>query len=142
MAAVRTPVDIVADKRVPWGGIRGDGDIVVLGVDWSAGTFKMEVRAEPGDSGTPLVTLANAAAGAQGISASYDAGYMHPTTKAAVGATIIRPQINETTIEALALAADPARAVAAHYDIHATISGMGKFVLAYGAFSIKPGVTI
>lgn len=141
MAAVRQPLDILADKRVQWGGIKGDADIVVLGVDWSTGTFKMDLRPEPGDSGTPLVTLANAAAGAQGISATYDAGYLHPVTSAVVGATVIRPQINETTLEALALAADPARAVPAHYDVHATVT-MGKFVLVYGTFSIKPGVTI
>lgn len=142
MAAVRQSLDIVADKRVPWGGIRGDGDIVAMRVDWSAGTFKMEIRAEPGDSGTPLVALENAAAGAQGISATYDANYAHPATGAIVGATTIRPQINETTLEALSLASDPARAAPAHYDIHATVTGMGKFVLAYGTFSIKPGVTI
>lgn len=142
MPAVRTPINIAADKRVPWGGVSGEADMVVLGADWSAGTFAMQLRNEPGDTGTALVSLTNASPGAQGTSASYDAGYLHPETGVVVGATIIRPQINETTIEALALDSDPAKPLVLHYDIHATISGIGKFVLMAGTFTIKPGVTI
>lgn len=142
MAFVAKPINLAADKRAPWGGISGDADIVVLGLDWSAGTFSMELRAEPGAQGAPLVALSTASPGAQGISASYDAGYLHPKTAATVGATIVRPQINETTLEGLAYGADPADPVTLFYDIHATVPGRGKFVVMGGKFIILPGVTL
>lgn len=142
MAVVRKSIAISADKRVPWGGANGEADIPVIGVDWSGATFKMELRNEPGDTGTAIVSLTNASAGAEGISATYDASYAHPETGEEVGATIIRPQINETTLEALDLAAKPANGLPLHYDLHVDASGLGKFVLVAGTFTIKPGVTI
>ena len=147
MAFVSQPVNLAADKRTPWGGVSGDADIVILGLDWSAGTFLMEIRPEPGSTGTAMVSITNASAGAEGFSASYDSAYPHPTVTdesgdpLVVGATIIRPQINETTLEGLAYGADPADAVVLFYDIHATVSGRGKFVLMGGQFTIEPGVT-
>lgn len=136
-----TELDIaVRSKRVPWGGASGEADIDWMREDISGATFKMEIRLEPGDTGSALVTLNNATAGSEGISATYDAGYLHPDTEEVVGATIIRPQINEATMEALATAADTSDSVEANYDIHATISGV-KRLLLYGKFTYYPGVT-
>lgn len=130
----------VRSKRVPWGGASGEADIDWMREDISAATFKMEVRSEPDGAGDLLVTLNSASAGSEGISATYDAGYVHPTTEEVVGATIIRPQINETTMEGLDTASPPDTPVTAYYDIHATISGV-KRLLLYGTFTYYPGVT-
>ena len=134
-------LDIAAFKRVPWGGASGAADIDVAGVDWSAAAFKLDIRVSPGDTTTPLVSLTNAAAGSQGISATYDAGYVMPDSEL-VGATIIRPQIDEATLEALALGARASDPVALSYDLHITPAGGVKTVLCFGAFTIMPGVTI
>lgn len=134
-------LNIAAFKRVPFGGSSGEGDIVLLGYDWSGAAFAMDIRVNPGDTGTPLVGLTNASAGAEGISATYNAAYPLSDGSTA-GATIIRPQINESTMEALALSARPKDPVALHYDLHVTPSGQNKRVLAYGKFTIYPGVTI
>jgi hypothetical protein len=142
MAFVRQSRSFGADKRVPWGGASGDADIIILGLDWSEGVYALELRPEPGGQSAPLVSLGMASAGAQGISVSYDAGYLHPKTGAVVGATIIRQQINETTLEGLAYGADPSDPVLLAYDIHATVPGRGKFVLIAGSFTIFPGVTL
>lgn len=135
-------IDIaVRSKRVPWGGSTGEADIVILGIDYSAATFKMEIRPLPGDSATALVTLNNAAAGSEGISATYDEGYLDPESGATVGATIIRPQVNETTMEGLSTATPSDDSVDAFYDIHMTPSGGAKTLLAFGQFNYHPGVT-
>lgn len=135
--------DIVAWRRVPFGGAGGDADIVLLGLDWSAATFAMQIRAAPGDTGPALVSLANATAGSQGISAAYDADYVHPTTGAAVGATIIRPQIDKATMEGLPVNADdPAQPVVLYHDIHVTLGALPEFIFRSGKFTVQPGVTI
>lgn len=135
--------DIVAWRRVPWGGAGGDADIVLLGLDWSAATFAMQIRAAPGDTGTPLVSLTNASAGSQGISATYDAGYLHPITGDAVGASIIRPQIDEATMEGLPVNADdPSQPVVLWWDMHVTPSLIPKLLFSCGKFTVNPGVTI
>ncbi|NOW44117.1 hypothetical protein FHW96_000244 [Novosphingobium sp. SG751A] len=134
---------IVAWRRVPFGGASGDADIVVLGLDWSDATYAMQIRAAPGDTGDPLVSLANAAAGSQGISAAYDADYVHPITGATVGATTIRPQIDETTMEGLPVNPDdPASPIYLWWDMHVTAAGLPKAVFCQGKFTVDPGVTI
>ncbi len=135
-------LNIGAFKRVPFGGLSGEGDIPVVGVDWSGATFKMEIRANPGDGGSALVSLSNAAAGSQGISATYDAAYAMPDGSGTVGATIIRPQIDEATIEGLSLAARTSDPLTLYYDMHVTPSGSSKRLLCFGTFTIYPGVTI
>lgn len=141
MTATRRDFPIYLDKHAPWGGAKADADIVILGVDWSAGTFAMQFRNEPGDDGDPLIALGNASAGSQGISTTYEPEVAHPLTGELTSATIIRPQIDETTLEDLDLAADPARPAKLHYDILATVSDFGKFVLLAGPAFIIPGVT-
>jgi hypothetical protein len=140
MDAIR--LDLVAWKNVPFGGTSGNQDIVLMGLDWSAASFVMQVRASPGDTGTPYVALVNTAAGSEGISASYDSGYIHPITGAVVGATTIRPQINTTTLQAIPLnAADPTQPQVLAYDLHVTPVGLPEMQFLFGNFTLNPGVT-
>lgn len=131
-------IDIaVISKRVPW-----IDDLAVEVVDYSSATFKMEIRQKPGDSGSPLVTLGNAAAGSEGISCTYDTAYVDPETGETFPASVIVFQVNETTMESLALGNPTDGAVDCAYDLHVTPSGGAKFVLCYGAFTYSPGVTL
>lgn len=135
MAAL-IPITIVS-KRVPW-----VADLPVEGSDYSGGTFLMEVRQKPGDSGTALLTLGNASAGSQGISAVYDAAYPDPETGEAFGATVFTLRIAEASLEALSLATPADKPVELHYDFHLTPAGGDKFVLCRGTFTYYPGVTL
>ena len=141
--------NVSALRHVPWGGASGDQDIVIMGLNWSASTLSLQVRPTPGDTSTPLVSLANAAAGSEGISVTYDAGYIYPANGphtaligTVVGATTIRPQINQATLEAIPLPSDPTQPLGLSYDIHITPPGLPKMQLAYGSFTLFPGVTI
>ncbi|HWU03180.1 MAG TPA: hypothetical protein VN222_10610 [Novosphingobium sp.] len=139
MKAVR--IDLTAWRHVPWGGASGDQDIVILGLNWSTATCLMQVRDAAGDTGTPLVSLTNALAGAEGISLAYDAGYIHPTTGAVVGATSIRPQINQNTLEAIPLPSEASDPLSLAWDLQLTVGGLPKLLFAYGQFTLFPGVT-
>lgn len=136
-------LDLVAYKRVPLGGAPGDQDIILMGLDWSAATYSMQVRPAAGDTSTPYVNLSNAAAGSEGISASYNSGYVSPVTSTVVGATTIRPQINQATLAAIPLTSDdPSQPAVLAYDIKVTPSGGQAQVFLYGTFTLYPGVTI
>lgn len=124
-------------RRTPWGGASGDADIVALGQDLSAAAFVMTFAPQVGSAG--VITLTNQTAGTQGISATYDAGYVHPNTGATVGATIVRPQIDEATFEALTWGATNEPLVLA-YDMLVTPSGGVQYVWFKGEFTIYPGV--
>lgn len=141
--------DFFAWRHVPWGGASGAQDLVLMGLDWSAAAFAMQVRAAAGETGTALVSLVNAAPGAEGISASYDPTYIYPLNGAntalrgtVVGATTIRPQIAQTTLEAIPGYADPSQPVGLWYDLHVTPAGMPRQQFAYGQFTLYPGVTL
>lgn len=125
-------------RHTPWGGATGDADMVYLGVDWSDAVFDMSfallVAAEP------IITLTNAAAGSQGISATYDAGYVHPRTGEVVGATIIRPQIDEGTMELLNWGDDTTAPLVLYHDLLVTPAGEPQRVWFSGTFTILPGV--
>lgn len=137
-------VPLTADKRTPF--VDEDGATWVFsGFNWSAATFSMQIRNLPGDTGTPLIALANAIPGSQGISATYDAAYIYVDENGAnvTGpATKILLQINEATLEALSLGTPYKEAVRLHYDLHCTPTGLAKRVIARGEFIINPGVTI
>jgi hypothetical protein len=129
-------------RHAPFGGATGDSDIELMGIDWSGASFAMEVRPEPGGSGGALVDLSTAAAGSQGISAIWDAAYVHPDTGLVVGATVIRIQIDETTLEAVDWGAnDPSEPLDLVYDLTVTPLGLPKFVFLFGKFRLYPGVT-
>lgn len=134
--AVEIPIS-VPSKRVPW-----VETLAVEGADYSAATFAMEIRNKPGDTGTALVALANATAGTQGISCTYNPAYVDPETGEAFAASVITFQINEATMEGLPTASPTDASIDAHYDLQITPSGGVKFLLCYGAFTYAPGVTL
>lgn len=129
-------LNMTAFRRAPWGGDTGLADIVVLGKDWSGATFLWRFGA-PSDLAMDI-SLGNASAGSQGVSATYDAAYVHPTSGAVVGATTIRPQIDETTLEALSYSgvADLELAHTFYIDPADSI----ELVYCYGTMTIKQGV--
>ena len=125
-------------KHTQWGGADGSADMIMLGVDWSAAAFKMGLAGQVGS--TPLITLINATAGTQGISATYDAAYVDPVTGETVGATIVRPQIDEATFEALDWGDDTTASLVLAHDFLVTPTGQQQFVWFDGLFTILPGV--
>lgn len=128
--------NIDAPKRVPF--LR---QIVVLGPDYTAGDFKMDLRASPGATGDPIVGLTKQTAGTQGISATYNAAYVYGVGLTAP-ATIYLVQIDESTLEALSLADPSDEPLVLHYDLHVTPSGGAKYLQLQGEFRVFPGVTI
>jgi azurin len=122
-------------RHTPYGGSSGLGDIIVLGLDWSGATFVMVLADEEG--GTVRKTLNNAAAGSEGISATYDADYVHPQTGAVVGATTIRPQIDEATLEGLAYTGTDPKVM--YHDLAITPVGENQRLWRKGAFTIQQG---
>lgn len=142
MAAI---INLEADKRVPF--VDEDGATwVFFSEDWDDATFAMHIRQNPGDTGAAVVSLTNATAGTQGISATFDPAFVvtDPETNEDVTgpATLILCQINESTLEAISLGTPSDKPVEFHYDLHVTPTGGVKRVVAEGKFTIKPGVTI
>ena len=137
-------IDLNADKRVPF--IDEDGaTIVFVGENFAGGTYAMHIRANPGDIGTPVLSLAGASAGTQGISVTYDLEYIYVDEKGVEQegpASLVLIQIDETTLEGLSLGTPTDKPVTLHYDLHITPSGAPKRVVAQGRFIINPGVTI
>lgn len=130
-------ISIKVAKRAPF-----DDVIAVMGYDYSAAAFAMDIRNEPGDQGDALASLATTVAPAQGISCSYDPDYADPEGDGPAGASLIRIRVNETTNENLPYASDPAADKRFHYDLHVTPDGGKKFVFCAGAYIVSPGVTL
>lgn len=126
-------------KHVPFGGAYGDQDIIVIGQDWSAATFLWAFGANDGVA-SPDISLANASAGSQGVSATYDADYVHPITGAVVGATTIRPQIDEATFEALTGWPTAPAARTFYHNLLITPSGGAQLIYCYGTMTVYQGV--
>lgn len=137
--AFELPIEHLS-RHVTFGGSSGDGDIELMGEDWSSAAFRMTFSASKGGSAISGLTLSAATAGTQGISATYDAGYIHPDTGAIVGATTIRPQIDEASFEALSWGSDPAAPLILYYDLLVTPAGQTQQVFCFGTFTIQPGV--
>lgn len=137
-------IDLSADKRVPF--LDEDGaTIVFVGENFAGGSYAMHIRNNPGDTGAPILGLAGAAAGTQGISVTYDADYIYVDEKGVEQtgpASLVLIQIDEATIEALSLGTPTDKPVILHYDLHVTPSGAPKRVVSQGKFIINPGVTI
>lgn len=124
-------------RRCMFGGASGEADITLMGRNWSAASFVMTIAATEG--GAALITLTNQSAGTQGLSATYDAGYVHPVSGEVVGATILRPQIDEATLEGLDYGT-PAAAKAMKYDLLVTPTGEPQRAVQYGDFVVELGV--
>lgn len=123
-------------KHVPWGGGTGAGEIYKLGADWSGAAFVWAFSTTK--NGSPAFTLNAAAAGVQGVSATYDASYIHPSSGEVVGATRIVPQIDEATLEALTY--NGTNDLVLYYDLLVTPTGEPQRVIAYGTLTIRQGI--
>lgn len=116
------PTIEIPTTHAPWGGATGFADIHIQPYDWHAATFVMAFSLSKG--GAAAITLTNAAAGSQGVSATYDSSLADPNTGVVVGGTIIRPQIDEATLEALSWGAnDPTEPLPLFMDLLVTPSG-------------------
>lgn len=107
------------------------------GLDFSAATFASEIRLYRDAPGAALISLANAASNAQGVSVSV-------TTDGAVPTSHVQLRINETTLEALLLNSTPAahgKDVRLVWDIHITGGGFIKTRWLEGDFTILAGAT-
>ena len=105
------------------------------GLDFSAATFAMQLRLYRDAPGSALVSLANAASNAQGISVSV------ATVEGELLSTV-QIRINETTIEGLLLnSAGAGKDVSLVYDLHITGGGLEKTRMLEGAFIISAGAT-
>lgn len=138
-------IPLTAFKRVPF--VEDDGaTFVFFDMDWSTATFAMQIRQKQGDTSTPLVSLSNAPAGSEGISVTVVPDYTYYDPKAQQSftgeASLVLIQIDEATLEGLALGTPSDCPVRLHYDLHVTPSGKPKRVAVYGSFDILPGVTI
>lgn len=132
-------LDIEAFKRVPF-----DDDVAIIGENLTGAAFSMQIRAHPGDTGTALVSLSNAAPPTQGISVTYNAAYQYQDGVETITApaSLIRICIAEATLEALALGTPYDEPVDLFYDLHVTPAGGTKRVQFGGKFILNPGVTI
>lgn len=132
-------LDIAAFKRVPF-----DDDVAIIGENLTGATFAMHIRAHPGDTGTALVSLANASPPSQGLSVTYNAAYqyMDGPDLITAPASLIRICIDESVLEGLSLGTPYDEPVELFYDLHTTPSGGTKRVQFGGEFILKPGVTI
>lgn len=128
--------DIEMFKHAPWGGDTTLGDIVVLGRDWSGAAFNWGF----GDPAAPATgfRLENASAGSEGVSATYDDEYVHPQTGAIVGATIISPQVESATLEALTYSDDDDLLLP--HTLYIDPTDQIERVYCYGTVTIKQGV--
>lgn len=126
--------DYTAWRSAGWGGDAASVAIIILGEDLSGAAFAWKFALAEGNAA--LITLANAAAGSQGVSATYDAAYLHPTSGAIVGATIIVPQIDEATLEDAQF--DGVGSL--FHTLYITPAGGKQYVERYGTLTLRDGV--
>lgn len=125
----------VAYRSAVFGGASGRVFIDVLGQDLSGAAFAWAFS--PANGATPSFTLTNAAAGSQGISASYDALIRNPETGEILGGTRILPQIDETTLEGLTFSG--ASDLNLIHTLYETPVGGTKRVRCAGILTVKQG---
>lgn len=110
-----------------------------VGLDFTGGTFAMQVRLLPGTAGDPLLSLTNATAGLQGLSVAV-------TEESGLDVSTLTIQIDEATIDALLPASSNGQKagtdVALFYDLIITGAGLPKTRWLEGSFIIAEGVTV
>ena len=117
-------------------------EIPIMGENYAGATLAMHVRNEPGDTGTPLIALANVTPPNQGLSVTYNASYPDPDGKLPNGASLVRVSISKATLEALPFPSDRSKPLELCYDIHITPPSETTFIYCGGAFLVYPGVTV
>jgi len=125
----------IAFASAVWGGPSGRVLIDVLGADLSGAAFAWAFST--GEGVEPVFTLTNAAAGSQGISASYDATMVHPVSAMVLGGTRIIPQIDEATLEGLTFGG--AASIDLVHTFYETPVGGSKRVRCSGILTVKRG---
>lgn len=129
----------IPTRHAPFGGATGDWDFDVLGVDWSAATYI--IVAAPNEGGTASFTLNNATAGLQGVSATYDSAKVDPITGMVVGGTTVRPQVDESTLEAISWGStSTSLPLSLFWECLVTPSGAPQRQIATGTIKLYPGV--
>lgn len=131
---------VIRSRHVPWGGASGVEDWVIYGVDLTGTTLVLTVRDKPGDGGAALISISNAAAGSEGLSISWDPDAVSPDG-IVMGASRIRPQIDESTLEGLSWGTTPTSdPLVKAYDLLGTPPDLPQRVFFYGSFTVNPGV--
>lgn len=137
MAAFNYPIYHYS-RHVQYGGAVGDADIIMFGPDYSTADFVMTIAASPGSAA--LINLFGAGAGDEGVSATFEDPFTHPITGEVGSATIIRPQINEASFEALTWGADITAPLVLYYDLLMTPDGAPQRGVCFGSFTLYPGI--
>jgi hypothetical protein len=130
-------IAITAFRHAPWGGTGVLDYVVQLGVDWEDAAFQWAFAPEPGAAAS--FVLVNEAAGSQGVSAEYQADYVHPNSGAIVGATIITPLITQATFAELPDPVPTSADIVLYHTLYVTPPGGTKRVFCFGDFVIKQG---
>lgn len=112
-----------------------------IGEDFSSSDFVIELRPSDGETGTPLVSIVGAAAGVEGVSATYNPAYSIEFPAGSIieaGASTITLQIDQATLNALDYAPDAEDNVVLRYDL---VTGDGPRRLMFGDFIIYAGTS-
>jgi len=114
-------------------------DIRFVGLNFTGGTFALQVRLLPGAAGSALISLTNQTAGTQGLSVVV-------TTESGVSVSTLKIQIDESTIDTLLPASTNGQKagtdVVLFYDLIITGGGVAKTRWLEGRFIIAEGVTV
>jgi len=127
-------LDIVVYRNTPF-----LDSIRFVGLDFTGGTFALQVRLLPGTAGSALIGLTNQTAGTQGLSVAV-------TTESGVSVSTLTIQIDEATIDTLLPASTNGQKagtdVVLFYDLIITGGGVPKTRWLEGRFTIAEGVTV
>lgn len=125
----------IPSAHAPFGGDQGNWEITTWGQDLESAAFKW-VFYDPTDL-SEVFSLTNAAAGSEGISATWYSDLVDDVTGAAIGATLIVPQIDEGTLEGLTFVGISDLVLG--HTFYITPSGMLQTTHCYGTVTIKQG---
>lgn len=131
-------VDLVAFRHATWGGPAGGEQIIFLGENLSGAVFAWSFAGTAG--GIAEFTLGNAALGLQGVQLEYVDDYVHPISGKLVGATIVVPQIDETTLEGIQGAGAVSDDIILVHTLYVTRASSPKKAEFGGKFTIRQGV--
>jgi hypothetical protein len=143
--------DIMADRWVAC--IR---TFSFVGQDFTGAAFASHIRLAPDAAGAPLITLANAAANAEGLSllgvftssiqAHINAGRLSEVPPGYEASDVVPlsqvvMRINETSMEGLPWPAERGSDATFAWDLHVTPTGLAKDKWIGGAFVCRAGAT-
>ena len=125
-------VDLIADRWTPF----SDGFQFPPGIDLTGDTCRAQVRVYRDAPGPPLIDLQNAPAGTQGLAIEIATD---PATM--VATSTIRMMIAEATLRAIAKSSPAGGDIVLAWDLHVTLSSVGKRRWIAGSFTIRAGAT-